>query len=71
MDGAGVPRQVPAVTLAVAPTRAVPANTGAVTIDGDSVTTAVDADQDVKTPDELVADERRVRNLPASAAVTG
>lgn len=45
--GVGVPRQVPAVTLTVAPTRLVPETTGAVVSDGDSVTAAVEADHDV------------------------
>jgi hypothetical protein len=67
--GAGVPRQVPAVTLTVAPTRLVPDTTGVVVRDGASVTAEVEADQDVYTPEEFVADVFRVRNVPASCVV--
>jgi hypothetical protein len=45
--GAGVPRHVPGVTVADVPTRVLPEMTGAVVTEGDSVTTAVDADHDV------------------------
>ena len=45
--GVGVPRQVPAVTLTVAPTRLVPETAGAVVSDGASVTAEVEADHDV------------------------
>jgi hypothetical protein len=45
--GAGVPRHVPGVTVADVPTRVFPEMTGAVVTEGDSVTTAVDADHDV------------------------